>query len=251
MGDPPLTEGRDDLTAAEAGALGAPRVHLFDAVASTLDEIHRLATLGAPQGTLVVADEQTAGRGQQGRIWHSPRGGLWLGFLARPVGEGVAGAFAIRVGLAVVEVLAASARPGTDLALKWPNDILLGGKKAAGILCEARWLDNALRWIAVGIGVNLHHPIPAEVAETATAVSGATRGGVLRGLVPALLEAASSRGLLTSQELARFDRWDALRGRRLIRPVAGIATGLRSDGSLLVETEHGTTSVRSGSVRLA
>lgn len=243
--------GADRLTAEDVAGLGASRVYLVDTVDSTLDEIHRLAVVGAPRGTLVVADEQTAGRGQQGRVWHSPPGGLWLGWLERPPVPVVPGALAIRVGLATAEALAGTIGSGASVALKWPNDVLLDGKKVAGTLCEARWQGGGLRWIAVGIGVNLGNPIPEEMAETATGARGVTRRQVLERLIPALAAGPPASPTLTADELKRFALVDALRGRALARPVAGVAAGLDPEGSLLVDTGVGAVAVRTGPVRLA
>src|SRR5207237_457605 len=107
----------------------------------------------------------TAGRGRDGRTWHSPAGGVWLGVLLRP-GRVELGVMSVRVGLAVADAVdALLGRP--EARLKWPNDVLLAERKLAGILCEGRWQGEALQWLAVGVGVNVCNSIPGAVARRA------------------------------------------------------------------------------------
>jgi len=134
-----------------AARWGVPRCELFRQLPSTLDAIHQLGIQGAPVGTTVIAEEQTAGRGRDGRTWHSPPGGVWLGVLFRPQ-HAVPGTVAIRAGLAVADTVDALLG-GPVARLKWPNDVLLDDRKLAGVLCEGRWQGERLQWLAVGVGV--------------------------------------------------------------------------------------------------
>ena len=145
--------------------LGHPRVH-YRLIGSTNARARELAAAGAPHGTLVTAAEQSAGRGRQGRTWTAPAGrALLCSVLVRdppallPLAAGVA------VAEAVAEVVAEVV--GSEARLKWPNDVLVGGRKVAGILVEGRPQEG---WAVVGIGLNVavrHADFPAELRETA------------------------------------------------------------------------------------
>lgn len=232
-----------------ARRLRAPSCLSLVKVTSTLDIIHELAAEGAPAGTVVVADEQVAGRGRFGRKWSSPpKTGIWLGYLLRPDAAPASGVLAIRVGLAVLEVLE---RLGIQARLKWPNDVVLRNRKLAGVICEARWIRETPQWIAAGIGINVHGPLPAEIAREAVALDevheGVTRISILELLVPKLHTLPDVSDLL-DEERERFGRHDWLRGRRLRVPLRGSACGIDHEGALLVRTEHGVERIVGGSV---
>jgi BirA family biotin operon repressor/biotin-[acetyl-CoA-carboxylase] ligase len=242
--------GYDGLTTAELAArLRTPALVCLPEVTSALDEIHRLAAEGAPAGTAVLADRQTAGRGRLGRPWHSPAGqGIWLGYLLRPAAPET-GVLALRAGLAVARAAqAVGARP----RLKWPNDVMLDDRKLAGVLCEAKWDRGRPTWVALGIGINVHGPLAPELAAVAATLDQAAPVGridLLAGLLPAL-HALPWGGDLTPTECAALAELDWLLGRELIEPVRGRAGGIAPSGELLVETESGTRPVVSGTVRL-
>jgi BirA family biotin operon repressor/biotin-[acetyl-CoA-carboxylase] ligase len=233
---------------------------VFRTLPSSLDAIHDLGGQGAPSGTVVLAEEQTAGRGRDGRTWRSPLGGAWLGVLLRPPVP-AAGVLSLRIGLVLADVVEAAlgVRPtslsGPRAALKWPNDVLVDDRKVAGILCETRWQGDAPQWLAVGVGVNVANGIPEEFLNQAVALSefrpGIRRIDVLDVLVPALLRLTTHGAELTQFECAAFARRDWLRGRHLRAPLAGRAAGIRPDGALLVDTGAGTTMVRDGHVELS
>lgn len=240
----------DGLEAAElARQLDAPHCVALRTVTSTLDVVHEAAADDAPAGTVVLADEQSAGRGRQGRSWHSPAGqGVWLGYLMRPECSIEGGVLGVRVGLAVAQALG---ELGVAVGLKWPNDVLLQDRKLAGILCEARWHAGGVAWIAVGVGMNLHGPLPADLAARAVALDevlpGVTRIAVLERLVPKL-HRLSDRPELSEEERTTYARIDWLSGRRLVQPVSGVAGGLGADGALLVQTTAGVERIVGGSV---
>jgi len=231
---------------------GVPHTAVFRTLGSSLDAVHDFGARGAPHGTTVLAEEQTAGRGRDGRTWRSPAGGVWLGMLLRP-GHVELGALSVRAGLvvadAVDELLGAPAA-----RLKWPNDVLLADRKLAGVLCEARWQGEMPEWLALGVGVNVCNEIPAEFAQRAVAlhefVPGLRRVDVLDRLVPALAAVATGRPTLTEAECRAFAERDWLQGRELRTPAAGRARGLTPDGALLVEVGAGTVAVREGHVEL-
>lgn len=158
--------------------MSAPRLpdgyvlHAFDRVGSTNDEAKRLAEAGAASGQVVVAREQTRGRGRYGRTWASPPGNLYASVLLRPhcvLAE--TAQLSLVAGLALAEALERLGPPGLELALKWPNDVLIRGAKTAGILLESGPSagDGGL-WVVIGSGVNIaSHPEGVPYPATALA----------------------------------------------------------------------------------
>ncbi|MGH7569063.1 MAG: biotin--[acetyl-CoA-carboxylase] ligase [Gemmatimonadales bacterium] len=260
---------RLELDGVPAAGLAArwdvPQVGLFRQLTSTLDAIHDLAAQGAPDGTVVVAEVQTAGRGRDGRTWHSPAGGVWLGTLVRPPpttaaspGGADPGAVALRAGLLLADAVDGLLGRAAAM-LKWPNDLLVGDRKLAGVLCESRWPGGAEapQWLAVGIGVNVCNEVPPTLAPRAVALReflpDVRRVDLLDGVVPALRRLAVGGLRLTEAECAAFAVRDWLRGRQIRQPIFGRAAGIRPDGALLVDAGPGggTTVVRQGHVELA
>jgi len=145
-----------------ASAGGGPRLPpvfqliALDRVSSTMDEARRLAEEGAEEGTLVWGREQTGGRGRLGRQWVSPRGNLYLSLVLRPeVPLGEAAQFGFVAALAIGEAIG-SVAPPVDVTYKWPNDVLVNGRKVSGVLLEAASRpDGALDFIVLGCGINL------------------------------------------------------------------------------------------------
>jgi len=229
-------------------------IHRFDSVPSTQDLLHQLAAEGAPAGTAVVAAEQTAGRGRRGHGWSSPRGGLWLSVLCRPADRPAVEVLSLRVALHAAAALEALV-PGGRLLLKWPNDLLLGGRKLGGILCEARWHGEVPAWVAVGIGLNVANPIPPDPGSRAIGLAdiipGITPEMLVAPLTAAIAGAGEQPGLLTPGELSSFRERDWLLGRPLLEPLRGIAAGIEPDGALRVRTTEGAVMLaRSGTVVL-
>ena len=253
--------GIDEIPAAAlARRWGVPQCGVFRTLPSALDAVHDLGGQGAPGGTVVLAEEQTAGRGRDGRTWRSPAGGVWLGMLLRPPLPS-AGVLSLRIGLVLADVVEAvlgaraASLSGPRAELKWPNDVLVDDRKLAGILCESRWQGDTLQWLGVGIGINVANEIPAELVNHAVALSelrpDVRRLDVLDLLVPALLRLTTHDARLCEFECAAFARRDWLRGRQIRTPLAGRAAGIRPDGALLVDTGAGTTMVQAGHVELS
>jgi BirA family biotin operon repressor/biotin-[acetyl-CoA-carboxylase] ligase len=230
--------------------MSAATVHRFDSVGSTQDEAHRLAAVGAPAGTAAVARRQTAGRGSRGRSWESPEGGLWLSIISRPATATGAELLSLRAGLGTAAALE-GIRGLPPVELKWPNDVLLQGRKVGGILCEARWQGDALAWVAVGIGLNVQNQPPASarlpgcrLAEWRPDLSVAE---VLAAVLAELHGLDAGGATLARTELAAWRRRDWLRGRTLRQPVAGLVEGIAADGALCVRRPDATLElVRSG-----
>jgi BirA family transcriptional regulator, biotin operon repressor / biotin---[acetyl-CoA-carboxylase] ligase len=222
-------------------ALGTPRLHLRETT-STNDRARALAIAGAPHGTLVTAAAQTAGRGRQGRTWSAPPGrALLMSLVLRRPGRMLPLAAAVAVAEAA----------GPEAAIKWPNDVLLGGRKVAGILAEARPQDG---WAVLGIGLNVAvrpGDLPAELRSTAATLALEPRdvepvlARVLRALEDAL-------GLSTPALLDAWQARDALQGRHIAWAGGeGRAAGIDGDGRLVVELAGGgRTALEAGEVHL-
>jgi BirA family biotin operon repressor/biotin-[acetyl-CoA-carboxylase] ligase len=235
---------------------------VYEVLGSTQDEARRLAAEGAVAGTVVWAMYQTAGRGRMDRGWVSRRGaGLWFSLILRPDGEAAQGALlSLAAGVAVARALQLASDGA--VRLKWPNDVLLHGRKLAGILAEAESQGGRLAYVILGVGLNLD-PGPAgfpdSIADTAASLSEVAPSPAN----PATLMASLLTELETAIEIARDDT-EALRqawiglsdtiGREVraqlgASAVEGVAVDLELDGSLVVEVEDGTRrSVRSGEV---
>jgi BirA family biotin operon repressor/biotin-[acetyl-CoA-carboxylase] ligase len=258
-------ERYDGLSAAElAAGWGLPAVHLYGQVGSTNDVARALAGRGAPAGTLVLADEQAAGRGRGGKGWASPPGlGVWMSMVLRPPSLSSPGLLPILVGLAAAEALDPFARPARVM-VKWPNDLQLAGRKLAGILCEASWEGGGPSFVVAGIGINvLHAPadFPPELGDAATSLRIAAGWGPPRGEVAGAVAAAVFRRLaeppaaLDAALLAELEGRDALRGRRVRvsgpEPVTGVAEGIGPGGALRVRSGSALHAVTAGTVRPA
>jgi BirA family biotin operon repressor/biotin-[acetyl-CoA-carboxylase] ligase len=214
-----------------------------------MDVAHDLAAEGAPAGSVVLADHQTAGRGRGGRSWQSEAGaGIWLTLIERPEDARAVEVLALRTGLRAARVLDRYA--GGLVGLKWPNDLYLSGRKLAGVLIEARWQDGAPTWVAIGIGINVR--VPASLHATAAGLQpGVHRTDILAALIPELRSAAATRGVLTHDELGEFARRDIARGRACTAPGAGRVDGVAATGEIMILHEGIARGYRSGSLVLA
>ncbi len=219
---------------------GTPRVHLRR-TDSTNERARELALAGAPHGSLVTADEQTAGRGRQGRAWTAPpREAVLMSVVLREL-EPV---LPLATAVAICDALP------VDCAIKWPNDVWHDGRKLAGILVEGRPQEG---WAVLGIGLNVSTTdFPPELASTATSLRLAgletDTEAVLNRLLAALDQWLTAPG---ERVLAEWRRRDALNG----EPVRwaggeGTAAGIDSDGGLLVDTATGRVKLDAGEVHL-
>ena len=241
----------DGLTEQEvADRLKAPSCLVFEKVTSTLDVVHQIAGDGAPEGSLVLANEQVQGRGRLGRSWSSPPGiGIWLGYLFRPTCSVTGGIVSIRAGIAVVKTLD---EMGIRAELKWPNDIFMGGQKLCGVLCEVRGAGTVNKgWIGIGLGINVYGGPPNEVSADATYLAAArsdvSRMAVLEPLVRHLCR-ISDEPVLSDSEKTLYEERNWLLGMRLREPQMGTVTGIDHDGALLLKTENGIERVFGGTV---
>ena len=210
--------------------LGRPRLHLR-ATTSTNDRARDLAAHGAPHGTIVTAGVQTAGRGRQGRVWTAPPGSsLLLSVVLRSADH----LLPLRAGLAVADLAGPAAR------VKWPNDVLVDGRKVAGILAEARPQE---QWTVLGIGLNAAldlHDLDPELRAGAATLGRAP--GELDAVLAELLER-----LAAWLDAGRDEVLTALRGRDALRdrPVGwnggdGVGAGIDDLGRLIVRRGDGS-----------
>jgi len=224
---------------------GATLLIALQRCTSTMDIAHELAGSGAPHGTVVVAEQQDAGRGRTGKTWTSPAGsGVWASVLLRPPLAPQGGVLSLRTGLALAERLDAFA--SSAVQLKWPNDLYVGAGKLAGILTEARWRGDQLEWIAVGVGVNVRAPSLEVPVASLTAT--ATCASVLAVVVQAALSAGAAQGELTDEELRRFALRDLAAGRAIRAPLVGTVLGITPSGGLQVRTGSGDAVAVAGSL---
>ncbi len=195
----------------------------------------------------MIANEQTAGRGRGGKSWQSaPGAGLWLTLIERPADSSGLGVLSLRVGLAAAAALDRFAPE--PIRLKWPNDLYIDEGKLGGILVEARWREQAVEWVAIGLGVNVQAPQNVETA--AGLEPGTDRFDVLGDLIPAVLAAARATGPLDTDEMEEFDARDLARGRRCVEPAIGRVAGIAPTGELLVALADSVAPFRSGSLVL-
>jgi BirA family biotin operon repressor/biotin-[acetyl-CoA-carboxylase] ligase len=235
--------------------LGGPIVR-FDRTGSTNDDARSLAASGAPAGTVVLAEEQTAGRGRQGRTWMAPPGrDLTLSIIVR-AGAEVLTLLPLTAAVAVCEACELSAP--VECALKWPNDVWIDERKVAGILIEARPQEG---WAVVGVGLNVdatEEELGHDLRETATSLRIATgrelaRESVLESLLERLADRLAGE---RDQLLPAYRERDALYGRAIAwaagtERLEGEARGVDEDGNLVVFTADGErTALAAGEVHL-
>ena len=228
-------------------------IRVFKETTSTNDIVERLASDGVKEGVVVFAESQTKGRGRLGRKWISPAGkGLWFSVLLRPQ---LRPAEATQLTVAAATALARAIQGQTQTApdIKWPNDLLLGGRKIAGILTEMSAEVDRVKHVIVGIGVDVNQTasdFPADVRNVATSLKLECGRPVQRAELAAAilreLERDYSR-ICNGEFLALADEWESrcttigqyvtvVTGQRRIH---GRAESLDDSGALLVRTDHG------------
>jgi BirA family biotin operon repressor/biotin-[acetyl-CoA-carboxylase] ligase len=220
-----------------------PELIRFAELPSTMETAHARAHEGAAHASAVIAGRQTAGRGTRGRAWSSAPGGLWMSVIARPHRTDALEALSLRVGLAAAAALETACPALPRLGLKWPNDIVVDGRKLAGILCEARWGGGRCLWVVVGLGINVCNDVPPELDRIAVTLrswdASITPERLAAPIAAAVAFAAREAGPLTDPELQAYALRDALIGDRLAEPVVGTADGITAAGALRVRTDSG------------
>jgi BirA family biotin operon repressor/biotin-[acetyl-CoA-carboxylase] ligase len=244
-----LNSIRQRLTAQRLGT----EFHYFAEIGSTNTYARRLAEQGAREGELVIADSQTDGRGRLGRHWLSPpHVNLYISFVLRPkLPPARAPQITLMAAVALVETLH-SFLP-VPPAIKWPNDIIVNGKKLAGILTEVNCGAESVEFVILGIGVNVNYPVdlmPEEIRQRATSVlveckTKVSREDLLWRLIHDLDRCYGEIEESGFAPLApRWETYFGWRGQRvrvelLDQVVFGIAKGIDHDGALLLEDDRG------------
>jgi len=237
----------DDIKAQLKSQTIGSEILVFEQTASTNDVVANLATSGAREGLVVLAESQTKGRGRQGRVWVSPRGkGLWFSVLLRPALP-VEAFSRITVAASVAVACAIRQTTGLDPRIKWPNDVTLRGKKVAGILTETH---RGAAIVGIGVDANCgHEDLPAEVATVATSLLLET--GVMQdrvALAAAVLAALDDcyHHVLSDFEavITEWAKYSTTLGRQIAvrmgqRRLEGHAQALDGDGALLLRRDNG------------
>lgn len=262
-----MSEDLERARALLAGArLGAP-LHVLSQTGSTNDDAKAGAREGAPHGAVWIAEEQSAGRGRQGRTWSAARGEslLFSVLLRLACPPSNVPLVSLAAGLAVRDAVARAQRPGgAEVLVKWPNDVVVrtaeGDRKIAGILVESSLMGARVEHVVVGIGLNVHtRGFPPDIAQIATSVAlaGGTpdRAAILVDILAGLerdAELVAHRGLGSVHD--RLVAVDSLRNKLLEGvddSLSGNGAGIDLDGRLLVRQADGSiVKVASGEVRV-
>ncbi|HXG50774.1 MAG TPA: biotin--[acetyl-CoA-carboxylase] ligase [candidate division Zixibacteria bacterium] len=247
-----------DVSSLAAGALGTRRlgrkIHYFSEISSTNAWARRLAEMGAEDGEIVIAEGQTQGRGRLGRSWVSPPFcNLYFSLVLRPrLDPAHAAQLTLTAAVAVTDSLAAF-MPVTP-EIKWPNDVLAGGKKLAGILTESSCRSDRVDFVVLGIGVNVNYPteaMPEAIRERATSImaqngSAVSRERLAQRLIQDLdrcygeLQDSGFAGIAARWEERFWLRGRTVRAVMLEETVVGRARGIDAEGALLLEEASGT-----------
>lgn len=241
----------DSIRAGLGTELVGRSVVYFPQVESTNEVARRLGQQGAAGGTLVVADYQAAGRGRQGRRWQAPAGSsLLLSLLFRPpLAPAQIQRLTMICGLAVAD--AVQAETGLEVGLKWPNDVVIGGKKAAGILTELELRGSEVDFVVVGIGLNVNldpRSLPGDVLVPPASLSAVLGREVPRlPLLLSLLAAVEGRYLALCRGHSPHREWAGrltTLGQRVVvsgagRRLEGVAVGVNAEGALQLRLDDG------------
>lgn len=252
------------LESSLAGTVFAGKLHFSPVTDSTNTDALQAARNGSPHGSVWFADEQWAGRGRGDHAWHSSAGdGLYLSLLLRlPIPAARLPLLPLAAGLASAEAIRAVA--GLTIDLRWPNDLMLGSRKAGGILVESKISDGSVEFAVIGIGINVHHrTFPDDLSTPATSLDLETKRRVSRQHLllsllkslereaNALLEPAATVSIPARVEQA--STW--IRGRRVEahgpQACTGVTAGLDENGFLLVRTANGLVTIQTGGIRAA
>lgn len=261
-----LIAAPDVMTEAELESLkntqwAGCEIYCFDSIDSTNTKAKELAEAGHPSGTLVVADQQTLGRGRRGRSWESPAGtGIFMTLMLKPdINPNNASMLTLVAAMATARAI--TEVTGEAAQIKWPNDIVMNGKKVVGILTEMSAQFDYINHIVVGIGINVHNKeFPEEIAKTASSLLLECGHRIHRAsLIEAFLEEFERlyAVYLETEDMSGLQKeYDSLlvnRGRQVRvldpkEPFEGKAMGITKKGELIVDTWESRKLVSSGEV---
>lgn len=245
----------------EPGTIGW-RIHYFDELTSTQDHASQLADQGAEQGTVVIAETQSAGQGRLGRQWYSPPGvNLYASVILRPkLASSTVACLNLMAGVAAAEAIETVA-PGI-VTLKWPNDVWLRSKKTGGILAKAITDGHQLAYVLLGVGLNLNlriTDIPDDLRRIATSVQIETGAECDRSAVAAALFSRLDTRYTEMQQHGfaairpLWERYSALTGKKVTvsdtgKEQSGVVKGIDEEGALILDTGVGTARILAGDV---
>lgn len=221
-------------------------IHYFDVTASTNDLAKKMASQGCREGAVIIAGEQSSGRGRVQRRWQSPEGGLYLSIVLRPsIAPSDMTRITLLSGLAAANALINLYQ--LDVRLKWPNDLLVNDRKIGGILCEAEGEADKLRYVVVGIGVNVNTEVKADIPTTSVAEELGGSFSIVEFARQVIQEMEKVyEGLIggSADLLRAYMELSHTIGRkvRMIyqnEDLVGEAVGIDPDGSLILKTENG------------
>lgn len=262
-----IVDSPDVMTAEELESLidtewAGKHVAYYAETDSTNTRVKHLGDEGAPHGTLAVADRQTAGRGRRGRTWESPGGScIYMSLLLRPdIAPEKAPMLTLVTACSTAEALMECA--GIETGIKWPNDIVIGGKKLAGILTEMSTQIDYINHVAIGVGINVNiKSFPENIEKTATSLYLETGRTVKRApLIAAVMRCFEENYKIFMETrdmsglMEKYSRFLVNRGREVLILEKGseyraVAEGINSQGELVVKKEDGTAAnIRAGEV---
>ena len=252
---------KTELESIHATEWAGCEIYYFDSIDSTNTKAKELAEEGHPSGTLVVADRQTAGKGRRGRSWESPTGiGIFMTLMLKPeINPNNASMLTLVAAMATTRAIRRVT--GVPAMIKWPNDIVMNGKKVCGILTEMSAQFDYINHIVIGIGINVHNEdFPEEIAKTASSLYLESGQHIHRAsLIEAFLEEFEdvyAEYLKTEYMEGLQKEYDAMlvnRGRQVRvldpkEPFEGKAMGITKKGELIVDTWESRKLVSSGEV---
>lgn len=229
------------------------KIHYFAEVTSTNDVAKKLATKGAEEGTVILAETQTQGKGRLGRRWLSPKGGIWLSVILRPkIPAKDSYQLTFMVAVAVAKTIRKMFKVNAEI--KWPNDILVNERKVCGILTETSTKGDAVDFAVIGVGVNVNVDLtsfPRDLRGSVTSLEAEVKGEVDReGFLCVLLEELENYyGMLQQKKFGLvLDEWKSMSTlfgayvevTSFEEKIMGIAVGVDWNGALEVRLEDGT-----------
>jgi len=222
------------------------RIHYFPEIGSTMDAARELARKGAGEGTIVIAEAQAHGRGRLSREWLSPKGGIYFTLILRP---SISPAYAPRINLMASVAVAATIRKlfRLNAELKWPNDVLIGGRKVCGILAEMDAEMDVVNFVNVGIGINANTSVP-QFEKTATSLKDTLGREISRKEFLSVLLGEIERRQALLMEADLLEEWKKLSGTlnkyvRILSPgevIVGRAIDIDTTGALIIRKRNGS-----------
>ncbi|HUW46438.1 MAG TPA: biotin--[acetyl-CoA-carboxylase] ligase [Dehalococcoidia bacterium] len=222
------------------------RIHYFPEIGSTMDAARELARRGAGEGTIVIAEAQAHGRGRLSREWLSPKGGIYFTLILRP---SISPAYAPRINLMASVAVAATIRKlfGLKAELKWPNDVLIEGRKVCGILAEMDAEMDVVNFVNVGIGINANTSVP-QFEKTATSLKDTLGREISRKEFLSVLLGEIERRQALLMEADLLEEWKKLSGtlNKYVRilslgeVIVGRAIDIDTTGALIIRKRNGS-----------